>query len=91
MDSSGQLNEYTERTNMPSDIVSMCLSKVPQDEQRCRFLAVGLSDNTVRLISLDPHDCLSPLAMQALPALAESLCMLEVRSDLGGKDDSSPR
>lgn len=91
MDSSGQLNEYTERTNMPSDIVSMCLSKVPQDEQRCRFLAVGLSDNTVRLISLDPHDCLSPLAMQALPALAESLCMLEVRSDLGGKDDTSPR
>jgi hypothetical protein len=32
----------------------MALANVPPGEQRCRFLAVGLADNTVRIISLDP-------------------------------------
>lgn len=50
----GQLNEYTERKEMSADVVCMALGKVPVGEQRCRFLAVGLSDNTVRIISLDP-------------------------------------
>jgi splicing factor 3B subunit 3 len=51
---------------------------------RSRFLAVGLKDSTVRLISLDPSDCLQPLSMQALPGVsASSLCMLEM-SDAQG-------
>lgn len=50
----GQLNEYTERKEMSSDVVCMALGRVPTGEQRCRFLAVGLSDNTVRIVSLDP-------------------------------------
>lgn len=50
----GQLNEYTERKEMSSEVVCMALGRVPVGEQRCRFLAVGLSDNTVRIISLDP-------------------------------------
>ena len=50
----GQLNEYTERKEMSSDVVCMALGRVPSGEQRSRFLAVGLSDNTVRIISLDP-------------------------------------
>ena len=52
---SGQLNEYTERKEMNSDIVCMDLARVPPGEQRTRFLAVGLADNTVRVISLDPQ------------------------------------
>ena len=51
---SGQLNEYTERKEMSSDVVCMALASVPSGEQRSRFLAVGLADNTVRIISLDP-------------------------------------
>jgi splicing factor 3B subunit 3 len=51
----GQLNEYTERKEMSSDVVCMALGRVPTGEQRCRFLAVGLSDNTVRIVSLDPN------------------------------------
>lgn len=39
---------------MSSEVVCMALGRVPVGEQRCRFLAVGLSDNTVRIISLDP-------------------------------------
>lgn len=51
---SGQLNEYTERKEMSADVVCMSLANVPPGEQRSRFLAVGLADNTVRIISLDP-------------------------------------
>lgn len=39
---------------MPSDVVCMALANAPSGEQMSRFLAVGLSDNTVRIISLDP-------------------------------------
>ena len=52
---SGQLNEYTERKDMSCDVVCMALANVPVGEQRSRFLAVGLADNTVRIISLDPN------------------------------------
>ena len=51
---SGQLNEYTERKEMMADVVCMSLGSVPPGEQRSRFLSVGLSDQTVRIISLDP-------------------------------------
>lgn len=39
---------------MSADVVCMSLGSVPPGEQRCRFLAVGLADQTVRIISLDP-------------------------------------
>ncbi|KAI0977856.1 hypothetical protein GJ496_000285 [Pomphorhynchus laevis] len=76
MDQSGQLNEYTERREMQSDVVCMALPAVPEGEIRSRFLAVGLADHTVRIVSLDPNDCLNPLSMQAIPAPAESLCIV---------------
>lgn len=51
---SGQLNEYTERKDMTAEVTCMSLGTVPVGEQRSRFLAVGLADQTVRIISLDP-------------------------------------
>lgn len=39
---------------MPSDVSCMALGTVLPGELRSRFLAVGLADNTVRIISLDP-------------------------------------
>lgn len=39
---------------MPSDVLCMALGNAPTGEQLSRFLAVGLADNTVRIISLDP-------------------------------------
>lgn len=50
----GQLNEYTERKKLSSDVCCMALGSVAAGEQRAWFLAVGLNDNTVRIISLDP-------------------------------------
>ena len=79
MDSGGQLNEYTERKDMGADVVCMALASVPAGELRTRFLAVGLNDDTVRIVSLDPKDCLSPLASQGLPSPAESLCIVEMK------------
>ncbi|XP_072013068.1 splicing factor 3B subunit 3-like [Amphiura filiformis] len=83
MDPTGQLNEYTERKDMSADVKCMSLASVPAGEQRARFLAVGLDDNTVRIISLDQSDCLQPLSMQALPAPAESLCIVEMGGSEG--------
>ena len=94
---------------MSADVVCMSLGTVSAGEQRSRFLAVGLADQTVRIISLDPSVCqreclttpslqlppspppppppsqdtLQPLSMQALPALPESLCVVE----MGGSSD----
>lgn len=90
MDPTGQLNEYTERKEMSSDVVCMALGSVPPGEQRSRFLAVGLSDNTVRIISLDPSDCLSPLSMQVLPASPESLCVVEMGGTESKEDTGEP-
>lgn len=70
---------------MPSEVLCMALGTVPAGEQRYLFLAVGLSDNTVRIISLDPTECLSPRSMQALPSSPESLCLVE----MGLADSSS--
>ncbi|KAL5021527.1 hypothetical protein ScPMuIL_000682 [Solemya velum] len=90
MDPTGQLNEYTERKEMSSDVVCMALGRVSPGEQRSRFLAVGLADNTVRIISLDPSDCLSPLSMQALPAPSESLCIVEMGSAEAKEETGEP-
>ncbi|EFO25190.1 hypothetical protein LOAG_03297 [Loa loa] len=78
LDVTGQLNEYTERRELPADVLCMSLSEIPEGELRSRFLTVGLADKTVRIISLDPQDCLSPLSMQALPSEPESIIVLEM-------------
>lgn len=73
----GQLNEFTERKKMPSDVMCMALGSIQPGELQTWFLAVGLADNTVRIISLHRQDCLCPRSMQALPSPAESLCLVE--------------
>lgn len=84
MDRSGQLNEYSPDspdkagTEMPAEITCMGVAEVPPGLQRSRFLAVGCEDNTVRVVSLDPADCMQPLSMQALPAKPVSLCVVEM-------------
>jgi len=86
------LNEYTERKKMPSEVMCMALGNVAVGEQRSWFLAVGLQDNTVRIISLDPSDCLAPRSMQALPAAAESLCIVEMGAkEADNSEDSAPQ
>ncbi|XP_054707454.1 splicing factor 3B subunit 3-like isoform X2 [Uloborus diversus] len=89
MDPSGQLNEYSDRKVMDADVICMALASVPSGEQRARFLAVGLADKRVRIISLDPADCLSPLCMQYLLDTPESLAIVEMGGGEGTGRDSS--
>lgn len=78
MDPTGQLHEYKERKRMNSDVLCMALPNVAAGEQRALFLAVGLADSTVRIISLNPKDCLGPRSIQPLPCCAESVCIVEM-------------
>lgn len=91
---SGQLNEYTERKEMSADVVCMSLANVPPGEQRSRFLAVGLADNTVRIISLDPSVRTSARwcqqgrsAAELYPVQTGQLCVLS--SGLEGRERQS--
>ncbi|XP_003744848.1 splicing factor 3B subunit 3 [Galendromus occidentalis] len=86
MDSSGQLNEYAERKEMNSDVLCMALGSVPAGEQRTKFLAVGSSDGTVHVISLDPKSCLSILSVQGMTeSNPESLAIV----DMSGHEEGS--
>ncbi|KAG9509541.1 Splicing factor 3B subunit 3, partial [Fragariocoptes setiger] len=78
MDVTGQLSELNERKEMSTNVTCMALGQVPLGEQRFRFLAVGLADSTMRIISLDPGTGLSQVAIQALPSTPESVCLVEM-------------
>lgn len=69
------MNEYTERKEMPGDIVCMALGSIPDGEQRSRFLAVGLSDNTVRIISLDPQVKKDDVHDQRISTVSSACCL----------------
>ncbi len=42
---------------MSAEVVCMSLGSIPPGYQRSRYLAVGLADQTVRIVSLDPSVC----------------------------------
>ncbi|KAI9314019.1 CPSF A subunit region-domain-containing protein [Zopfochytrium polystomum] len=78
LDASGQLNEFQGRKEMNAPVTSITLGPVPKGRQRSKYLAVGCSDNTVRMISLDPENCLESLSIQALSSVPESLAIVEM-------------
>jgi splicing factor 3B subunit 3 len=51
---------------------------VSEGRQRTKFLAVGFSDNTCRILGLDSDSCLHKISVQALPAAPESVCFMSV-------------
>lgn len=78
LDPSGKLKEV-EKREMEQEVLCIHLSTIPDGRVRSRFLAVGLYDNTVKILSLDPEGCLGRLSTQALPGFKpESLCLLEM-------------
>ena len=52
----GFLNEV--KTEYLKDITCIDIGDVPAGRLRCRFVAVGSQDRTVRILSLDPESCL---------------------------------
>lgn len=73
MDLIGQLLE-TEKKDTSSEISCMDVAPIPEGKQRTRFLAVGSIDSTVRIMSLDPGECLNGLSLQVGQAAIVSLC-----------------
>nr|GFC57680.1 spliceosome-associated protein 130 A [Tanacetum cinerariifolium] len=67
-----------EKNEMSSDVACSDIAPVPEGRQRSRFLAVGSYNNTIRILSLDPHDCI--LSVHIVTAAPESLLFLEVQA-----------
>lgn len=88
LDMAGQLAEV-EKKDLGQDVACVDLGPVPAGRQRSRFLAVGGFDNTVRLLSLDPDDCLQVMAQQALPTQPESLCLIEMAGHVTNQEGST--
>jgi len=75
-----------EKREMPGDVACLDIAPVPEGRQRSRFLAVGSYDSTIRILSLDPDDCMQILSVQAVSSPPESLLLLEVQASVGGED-----
>lgn len=75
----------TERKELGGDVSSMSLGAVPEGSLRCRFLAVGLYDKTVRVLSVDPGDSLRSLSTQAVVDTPESILMID--ESISGEGD----
>ncbi|XP_065872251.1 spliceosome-associated protein 130 A [Euphorbia lathyris] len=85
VDMTGQLMEV-EKHEMSGDVACLDIASVPEGRQRSRFLAVGSYDNTIRILSLDPDDCMQILSVQSVSSPPESLLFLEVQASIGGED-----
>ena len=63
--------------DLGADVASLDLAPVPPGRARARFLAVAGYDATIRVVGLDPTDGMKVLALQAAPAVADHLAILE--------------
>lgn len=77
LDETGQLLE-SEKKDMAGEISSVCIAPIPEGKLRSKFLAIGGYDATIRILSLDPHDCLSPVAVQAVAAVPSSMLFINI-------------
>ncbi|CAN1257724.1 Spliceosome-associated protein 130 B [Linum perenne] len=78
VDMTGQLMEV-EKHEMSGDVACLDIAPVPEGRQRSRFLAVGSYDNIIRILSLDPDDCMQILSVQ-------SVSSTPVQASIGGED-----
>eukprot|EP00013_Stygamoeba_regulata_P021128 CAMPEP_0177656048 /NCGR_PEP_ID=MMETSP0447-20121125/15324_1 /TAXON_ID=0 /ORGANISM="Stygamoeba regulata, Strain BSH-02190019" /LENGTH=1277 /DNA_ID=CAMNT_0019160071 /DNA_START=120 /DNA_END=3953 /DNA_ORIENTATION=+ len=83
LDDTSQLVEVGKK-EFGQELSCIEVGRVPEGRRRARFLAVGAWDNTVRVFSLDPSDILQQVGLQAVAALPQSLCIV----DMPGKGGS---
>ncbi|QDZ20127.1 subunit 3 of splicing factor 3B [Chloropicon primus] len=88
LDETGQLLE-SEKKDMAGEISSVCIAPIPAGKLRSKFLAIGGYDATIRVLSLDPHDCLSPLAVQAVAAVPSSMLFINISTSDFDEDTKS--
>ena len=73
------LNEYEDHRDVPAEIKCLAVGPLVASRKRSPFLAVGLGDETVRIVSLDPDNCLEPIGMQALTATPSSVLFTQTQ------------
>lgn len=79
LDNMGQLMDV-HRKEMRGDIACLAIGPVPEGRQRCGFMVVGSqTDNTVRVLSLDPSQPMNQLTLQAMPAQPQALCLVSMQ------------
>lgn len=66
------------RKDMGNDVAALAIAPVPEGRQRGVFLCVGLYNNTVRVLSLEPSSTLNQLSMQALPSQPTSIQLVSM-------------
>jgi len=77
LDASGALSEMDKKETQ-HEVACLAIGSVPEGRTRSRFLAVGGWDNTIKIFSLDPDDCMNVLAVLALPAQAEAAALVSM-------------
>jgi splicing factor 3B subunit 3 len=78
IDEDDQLIEYQERIEVQGSIKAISL--VSDAETKSYFAVVGTSDETIQVLSLQPHNCLETLSLQALSANCTSLAMVAYKN-----------
>ena len=87
LDRTGQLMDSDKR-DMGSDVTSLALPPVPKGALRSKFAAVGLFDNTVRLLSLDPDEQLKQVTMQAAASVPNALILLPMSTSGSSENEN---
>mmetsp|Transcript_2281 Transcript_2281/g.5207 ORF Transcript_2281/g.5207 Transcript_2281/m.5207 type:complete len:1210 (+) Transcript_2281:84-3713(+) len=80
LDKQGQLMDIY-RKEMRQEISALAIAPIPYGQTRSHFMAVGLYDNTVRLLSIDPNNPLGQLTLQACNAQPSSLLLTRMSAD----------
>ena len=70
LDPVGQLVEM-EKLTLDTEVVCMDIASIPEGRQRCKFLAIGLADHSVKVLSLEPESCLARLSAQVRTYLSK--------------------
>ena len=78
IDETGNLTEFTEHFEVDTGICSLAIGKVPVGRQGTRFLAVGCSDCTVKVLSLYQEDCFEVLSFQVLTGKPISVLIITI-------------
>jgi hypothetical protein len=79
----GQLLEVEKKENL-ADISCLTIAKVPEGRQRSSVVVAGCSDNTVRVLSLEPSDCLMVKATQTTASPPVSVMLMEAHISAAG-------
>ena len=88
LDGFGDLKELG-RIELEAEVVCMDIGDIPEGRQRCKFMAVGLSNHKVRVFSLDLDSCLQKISFLDLPSVSESVSLIEMSKDAATHFDTN--